>query len=446
MPPAWLGIAGGNPDLLTAEGGEGEGMRGVARSGPHPDLLRKSVPLPQGSPELRRRAVEGCNDQPSFGWGYRMNRNARSPGNRPRLMRAIKTALAAATFATAIPAYADTLLLGTYPDKMFTVDESTGAIKERIQLEAGLPTSMRLSNDRKRIYVTTITTSGIVVLDATTRKILNQFSLNTPTTRYRFNGGVPDPSGRYFYTQLIRLDKELDRYKVSKSMYAVIDLQQKKIVRTADLETEDDTLAGMRSAFMMSPDGKTLYLFRDKVLVIDAATLKVSERLDLAKPETTGMENVSFGGGVSALQDPNQFVSLFNASDPYIHNKIFGIGRFDLTRRSFDFTPIGPIPNAMSGLEITPDGKDGYTVVTTGTTGNKRCEFWHFDMASMKLLEKTEFHCRSRFTFGMSGNGEKLYIYGASYDIEVYDAKTLKLDRTWDLAADATMAGMLILK
>jgi len=28
MPPAWLGIAGGNPDLLTAEGGEGEGLKG----------------------------------------------------------------------------------------------------------------------------------------------------------------------------------------------------------------------------------------------------------------------------------------------------------------------------------------------------------------------------------------------------------------------------------
>jgi len=59
MPLAWLGIAGGNPDLLTAEGGEGEGLRCETRTGPHPDLLRKSVPLPQGSPELRRRAVEG---------------------------------------------------------------------------------------------------------------------------------------------------------------------------------------------------------------------------------------------------------------------------------------------------------------------------------------------------------------------------------------------------
>lgn len=359
-------------------------------------------------------------------------------------------ALAAATAALACmgaaPARADTLLLGTYPDKMFTVDEATGTVKERIQLEAGLPVSMRLSNDKKLIYVTTITTSGVVVLDAATRKVLNQFSLNTPTTRYRFNGGVPDPTGRYFYTQLVRYDKEPDRYTVSKPMFAVIDLKLKKITRTADLDAEDDTLAGMRSAFMISPDGKKLYLFRDKVLTVDTATLKVTDRLDLAKPESTGMENVSFGGGVEAMTNGNQFVSLFNAADPYIHNKIFGLGRFDLTSGKFDFTPIGPIPTAMSGLEVTPDGKDGYTVITNGLLGNKRCEIWHFDMASTKMVDKAEFHCRSRFTFGMSGDGAKLYIYGASYDIEVYDAKTLKLDRTWDLGADATMAGMLILK
>jgi len=58
MPPAWPGIAGGNPDLLTAEGGEGgEGLSGSRPSGPHPDPLRGSVPLPQageGYGSLRR--------------------------------------------------------------------------------------------------------------------------------------------------------------------------------------------------------------------------------------------------------------------------------------------------------------------------------------------------------------------------------------------------------
>ena len=65
---------------------------------------------------------------------------------------------------------------------------------------------------------------------------------------------------------------------------------------------------------------------------------------------------------------------------------------------------------------------------------------------NLKLKNKAEFPCRTRFQFGMSGDGTKLYIYGASYDIEVYDAQTMKLDKTWDLGADATMAGMLVLK
>ena len=98
----------------------------------------------------------------------------------------------------------------------------------------------------------------------------------------------------------------------------------------------------------------------------------------------------------------------------------------------------------MAGLQVTPDGKEGYTVVTTQKLGNKRCEFWRFDLGTNKVLATQEFPCRSRFQFGMSGDGSKLYIYGASYNIEVYDAKTLKLEKDWDLGNDATMAGMVI--
>jgi hypothetical protein len=361
----------------------------------------------------------------------------------PRKLMCTLIALAAA-----VPAHAGSLMLGTYPDKLFTIDDQTGAVKDRIQLETGLPVSLRLSTDRKTIYATTITTSGVIVLDAATHKILTQFALNTPTEKYRFNGGVPDPTGRYFYTTLIRIDKQVDRYVVSKQQFAVIDLVARKVVRTADLEPQDDALAGgYRAPMMISPDGKTLYLFKDKVLLVDAATLKVVDRIDVQKADATGYENVAFGGGVEGLQltSPNQLVSLFTAADPYVHNKIFGLGRFDLKARKFTFSPIGPITNQISGLEVTPDGKTAYTVATTGVTGNKRCEFWKFDLATLQLTDKAEFHCRSRFTLGMSQDGAKLYIYGASYDIEVYDAASLKWEKTWDLAADATMAGMIAL-
>ena len=167
------------------------------------------------------------------------------------------------------------------------------------------------------------------------------------------------------------------------------------------------------------------------------------DRIDLAKPDMPGLESVGFGGGIDSLSEPGQHISLFNAADPYVHNRIFGIGRFDLGTRHVDFTPIGPSPAGMTGLQVTPDKKDAYTVVSSGLQGNKRCEFWHFDLTSNKVTDRSEFSCKSRFSFGMSKDGKKLYIYGASFEIEVFDAKTLKYEKTWDLNNDITGAGLI---
>ncbi len=341
------------------------------------------------------------------------------------------------------PALAGTLVMGSYPDKLLLVDDESGKVTTRIPLATGLPTSLRMTNDKTKIFVTTITTSGIEVLDAKTKKVLTQFSLNTPTVKYRFNGGVPDPSGKFYYTTAQKFDKLVDRYVVGKMQYVVIDIAQKKVVKAVDVPEEDNTMALGRSWMQISDDGKFLYMFRDKVVILDTATLKAVDHVDLAKPEGTGFEGNTFNGGVETLRNTSEYVSLFVASDPYIHNKQFGLGRFKLASKTFEFAPIGPAPAQIAGLQVTPDMKEGYTAVTQGITGNKRCEFWRFDLTDNKVLDKAEFPCRSRFQFGMSNDGKKLYIYGASYDIEVYDAKTLKWEKTWDLAADATMAGML---
>ena len=74
------------------------------------------------------------------------------------------------------------------------------------------------------------------------------------------------------------------------------------------------------------------------------------------------MENLGLGGLLEAISDPGQRVSIFNYSDPIVHNRVFGLARFDLNTRKFDFTPIGPSPAAMTGLHVTPDKKSAYTV------------------------------------------------------------------------------------
>jgi hypothetical protein len=345
-------------------------------------------------------------------------------------------------------AQASTIYLGAYPNSLLVFDEAKGKVVDRIPLSTGLPTSLRLSQDRKTIYVTTNDHSGVEVIDVATRKVTNHFVLNTPTKIYRFNGGVPDPDGKVLYTVTEELDKLMDRCEVSKPKYTVIDLAQQKITKTVDIPREDENanVGGFgRGGFEISPDGKFLYQFRDKVVILNSADFKVVDKIELAKPDYPGMENIGFGGRLDSISEPGHQISLFNSADPVVHNRVFGIARFDLGTRQVNFTPIGPAPAGMAGLQIAPDHKSAYTVIANGMHGNKRCEFWSFDLSNDHITKTAEVPCRTRFSFGMSGDGKKLYIYAAGFEIEVYDAATLKYERTWDLNNDVTMAGMVIL-
>jgi len=349
-------------------------------------------------------------------------------------------------------ACAGTIYLGAYPNSVIVFDEAKGQIVDRIHLTTGLPTSLRLSQDRKKIYVTTNDHGGIEVIDIATRKVINHFVLDTETKRYRFNGGAPDPEDKILYTTTTEITKMAYRYEIGKPKYTVIDLAKQKIDRTVDIPGQDENGnafggGGGRGGgpFEVSPDGKYLYQFRDAVVILNASDFKEVERIELSKPELPGMETVGFGGELDSLSEPGQRVTVFNTSDPVVHNRVFGIGRFDLTTRKFSFTPIGPAPAAMAGFHVAPDKKSAFTIVSNGTHGNRRCEFWGFDLATNRIAKTEEAPCRNRFSFGMSTDGKKLYIYGAGFEIEVYDAVTLKYERTWDLNNDVTMAGMIAL-
>src|SRR6516165_12250694 len=153
-----------------------------------------------------------------------------------------------------------------------------------------------------------------------------------------------------------------ERYEVGKPKYIVIDLGEQKIVKTVDLAREDEN-NGRGGNFEISPDGKYLYQFRDKVVILNTDDFKVVDRIDLSKPDFPGMENVGFGGLLDSISEPGQHISLFNSADPIVHNRVFGIARFDLTTRQVTFTPIGPAPAGMAGLQVAPDKKNAYTVL-----------------------------------------------------------------------------------
>lgn len=343
-------------------------------------------------------------------------------------------------------AEASVLFLPAYPDRVLVVDEGTQQVIDTIQTQVGLPTGVRLSYDRKKIYITTGDNNGVAVIELATHKVLNHFTLNTGKTQFRFNSVAPDPEDKLLYTVVTEVTKQTDRYEIGKPKYAVIDLAAQKISRTVDIPPEDaaaNTGFG-RGVFTVSPDGKYLYQFRDSVVIMDAANFKVVDRIELAKPEFPGLSDVGMGPVLQALSEKGFYTSLFNAVDPAVRRRMFGIAKFDLNSREFQFSPIGPTPDGMMGLEVSPDRKSAYTVVLNGEQGMRKCEFWAFDLGANRRTMTSEFPCRPRFSFGMSSTGKELYIYGAGFEIEVYDAATLKLKRVTDLKNDVTIAGMVV--
>lgn len=344
-------------------------------------------------------------------------------------------------------ASAGTLYLPVYPAGVLVFDEGKGQIVDRIPLTTGTPMAIRLSADHKKIYVNTIDHNGIEVIDVATRKVVNHFVLNTPTKQIRFWNGTPDPEGKLFYTMSKEIEKFPDHYEVGKVKYTVIDLEQQKVVKTVDVPKAEQGVNDIdygRAAIEVSPDGKYIYQIGDKITILQADDFKIVDHIDLAKPDFPGMEHVHFGGDLDLINEPGQHISIFNSEDPVVHNKIFGLARFDLNTRQVDFNPIGPTPGGMAGLQVTADKKFAYTVVANGMHGNKRCEFWAFDLSSDRITQKAEVPCRTRFTMGISHDGKKLYIYGAGFEIEVYDAATLKYEKTWNLNVDVTYAGIVV--
>ena len=73
---------------------------------------------------------------------------------------------AALCLAFTLGASAGMVFLPAYPAGVVVFDESKGTVVEKIPLSTGIPMSIRLSQDHKRIYVTTVDHNGIDYLIA----------------------------------------------------------------------------------------------------------------------------------------------------------------------------------------------------------------------------------------------------------------------------------------
>lgn len=330
------------------------------------------------------------------------------------------------------------VFLGTWPKQIQVIDEARRKVVDHIELATGVAHDLRISEDRKTIYVATVDHNGIEVIDVAARKNTNSFVLDHGGARVRFNSWIPDARRGLIYLLVQVADKKIDRFEIGPPQFAVVDLAQKKIVRTVDLPEEARPAFDGRDNMRISPDGKQLYLFLNNILIFDTTDFRIIDRIELSKLDVPGMASLNIGPAVDSLTEPGKLVNLFISTDPVVHRQVFGIARLDLATRSFEFAPIGPANVNLLGLLVAPDRRTGYTVAFTGINGTRRSEFWVFDLTSNRVIRRREFQAHTHYHFAISSTGKSLFIYGSGYEVEVYDAATLQPRGTIDVNADIT--------
>lgn len=343
-----------------------------------------------------------------------------------------------------------TIYLATYQGELLAIDDSTYSIAKRVKLKTGIAREMLLMPDKKRMLLMTNQYSGLEIVDLEKGEVVDSWNMDSPTVRLRPTSMAVDPTGRYVYTMTAAYTKQIDRWDIGEDKLAVIDLASRKIVRE-ELFPKDKKPDSWGMSFRVSPDGKSLYIFGNSVLIFDTATLKFQKEINLEKPIYPGMSRVNFVPEIDPHDSPDSVTALFQTEDPYVHRQIFGLAKFDLNNRTFEFTPIGTtVPGkmedgGMSNVRLSADRKIGYAVASFGEHGDKSCQFWSFDVPMKSLKARQDFNCNSRFYFSSSYDGKDLLIFGAGFEIGVYDAVTLKLKKTINLGYDVTMAGMVVL-
>jgi hypothetical protein len=323
-----------------------------------------------------------------------------------------------------------TLIVGTYPDKFWIIDEATEKAVGTIPFKSGIPRRTTLSRDRKRFYTIEAGMEKIEIIDIATRSTVDTFTLSEGNKKIRIRSIEPDPLHRFVMLLTASYTKLTDRFEIGAPTLMQYDLKEHKVVRTIPWPNNEER---QNVQIQFSPDGKLMYLFSDQdVLIYDTGDFTQTDKWELSKPIEEGFGRIEFGQSDAYNDEPGFYTAIFNVSDPIQNRRIMGIGRVNLAAKTVDFFTMGP--SSPVGFAMAPGRKVAYGLFQD----IGRFEFWRFDLEHRKLVNRVEFKGRPRMSLKTSSNGKVLYIYNAGETIDLYDAETYQYLRTISLEGDMT--------
>ena len=329
-----------------------------------------------------------------------------------------------------VVAGAGTIIVGSYPNQFWIIDEATEKIVGTIPFKSGIPRRTALSRDRKRFYTIEAGMEKIEIIDIAARKTIDTFTLAAGSKKMRIRSVEPDPLHRFAMILTGAATKLIDRFQIDPPELLQYDLQEHKVIRTIPWPNGEER---QNAQIQFSPDGKLMYLFTDQdVLIYETERFTQVDKWELSKPIEEGFGRLEFGSSDIINDEPGYYTAIFNVSDPVQHRRIMGIGRVNLAAKTVDFYTLGP--SSPVGFTMAPGRKIAYGLFQD----IGRYEFWKFDLEHRTLAGRTEFHGRPRMSLKTSSNGKVLYIYNAGNTIDLWDAETYQYLRTITLDGDMT--------
>jgi hypothetical protein len=322
------------------------------------------------------------------------------------------------------------VIIGTFPDKFWIIDEASGQVLGTIGYQSGIPRRTSMSKDRKRFYTVEAQMEKVEVIDIASRKTIDKFTLSEGNKHVRIRSVEPDPKHRFVMMVIKAATKLTDRFEIGPPQLVQYDLATHKITRVIPWPNGDER---ENANIQFSPDGSLMYLFSDQdVLIYETAGFTQTDKWELSKPIDEGVGRLNFGSTDSVNDEPGFYTGIFNIQDPVQGRRVMGIGRVNLAAKTVDFYTLGPATTV--GFAMTPDRKFAYGIMSE----IGRYEFWKFDLEKRQVAARQEFTGRPRMSMKTSSNGKVLYIYNAGATIDLYDAETFKFIKAIQLPGDAT--------
>jgi hypothetical protein len=323
-----------------------------------------------------------------------------------------------------------TLIIGTFPNQFWIIDEATAKVVGKIPFSSGIPRRTTLSRDRTRFYTIESKMEKVEIIDVATRKTVDTFSLSEGAKHTRIRALEPDPKHRFVVMLVKSATKLADRFEIGPSTLLQYDLATHSVTRTIPWPNGEER---ENVNVQFSPDGSLLYLFSDRdILIYETTGFTQVDKWELSKPIEEGFGRLDFGQTDSVNDEPGFYTGLFTVQDPVQNRRVMGVGRVNLAAKKVDFYTLGPATQVS--FAMAPGRAAAYGLFQD----IGRFEFWKFDLTARRLAARTEFAGRPRMSLKTSSNGKVLYIYNAGETIDLYDAATFKPITTIALEGDAT--------